>query len=77
MGKFKQWGVDGITKATAEIYFAYGEESCQFCPCLETYARPMCRLTAELVVDTRGRGYHCPLKFEGGNNEIISPTETE
>ena len=71
MGKFKQWGIDGITKATAEIYFAAGEESCQYCPMLETYSRNMCRLTAELVVDTRGRGYWCPLKFEKEEHESI------
>lgn len=71
MGKMKQWAVNGITKATAEIYFAAGEESCQFCPMLETYSRNMCRLTAELVVDTRGRGYHCPLIFEKEENATI------
>ena len=66
--KGNQWGVDGITAARATIYFAKGEESCRFCPLLQTYSRNQCMLTGELIVDTKGRGYHCPLEWEDENN---------
>lgn len=52
------------TKATVEVYFEKGEESCKFCPLLETYARNQCRRTGEYIVDTRGRGRWCPLIME-------------
>ena len=55
---------DGVTEYTTmvvEIHFEKGEESCRFCPILETYARNQCRRTGEYIVDTRGRGRWCPL----------------
>ena len=54
-------GVLEYTTMTVEIYFEKGEESCRFCPLLETYARNQCRRTGEYIVDTRGRGRWCPL----------------
>lgn len=56
--------IDGVTEYTTmlvEIHFEKGEESCRFCPLLETYARNQCRRTGEYIVDTRGRGRWCPL----------------
>jgi hypothetical protein len=47
-----------------DIYFTEGEERCKFCPMLQTYSRPYCQRTGELVVDTLGRGMYCPLKFD-------------
>ena len=44
-----------------DISFEKGEESCKFCPLLETYARNQCRRTGEYIVDTRCRGRWCPL----------------
>ena len=49
-------GVLEYTTMTVEIHFEKGEESCRFCPLLETYARNQCRRTGEYIVDTRGRG---------------------
>lgn len=49
------------TVMTVDISFEKGEESCRFCPLLETYARNQCRRTGEYIVDTRGRGRWCPL----------------
>ena len=57
-------GVTEYTTMTVEIHFEKGEESCRFCPLLETYARNQCRRTGEYIVDTRGRGRWCPLKEE-------------
>lgn len=61
--------------AICEIYFQKDSASCQFCPLLQTYSRNQCMRTGELIVDTRGRGMWCPLKFleevtdEGVNGE--------
>lgn len=57
-------GVREYTKATVEIYFEKGYENCQHCPLMQTYSRPYCQRTGELVADTRGIGMWCPLKFE-------------
>lgn len=61
-------GVLTYSKATVDIYFTEGEESCQYCPLLQTYSRNQCMRTGELIVDTRGRGMICPLKFEEESN---------
>lgn len=58
--------VTQYTTATVEINFVRGEESCKYCPLLQTYSRPYCQRTGELIVDTRGRGMWCPLVFQGG-----------
>lgn len=55
-------GVTEYTKMTVEIFFEKGEESCKFCPLLETYSRNQCRRTGEYIGDIRGRGRWCPLK---------------
>lgn len=47
--------------AIAKIAFWDGYPRCETCPMLETYARKQCRMTAEYLGDTRGRGYLCPL----------------
>ncbi len=62
--KSKNDGVREYTRATAEIFFQKGEERCKFCPMLQTYSRPYCQRTGELIVDTLGRGMWCPLVFE-------------
>lgn len=49
--------------AIVEINFQKGNACCQFCPLLQTYSRNQCMRTGELIVDTRGRGMWCPLKF--------------
>jgi hypothetical protein len=36
---------------------------------LETYARNQCRRTGEYLVDTRGRGYYCPLVIQDEENK--------
>lgn len=68
------WGLNGIRTAHATIYFQRGEESFRFCPLLQTYSRNQCMLTAELIVDIKGRGYHCPLEWEDDNNGEIQTT---
>lgn len=55
---------NGCTKyslAVAKLAFWDGPIRCEVCPCLETYARKQCRLTGEYLVDTRVKGYTCPL----------------
>ncbi len=62
-------GVLEYTNAVVDINFVKGEESCQYCPLLETYSRNQCRRTGEYIVDKRGRGGFCPLIFEETANE--------
>lgn len=61
-------GVLEYSVAHVTICFEKGEESCKFCPFLETYSRDQCRKTGEYIVDRRGRGRWCPLVFEEDNN---------
>lgn len=61
-------GVTEYEKATVDIYFEKDHACCQFCPLLQTYSRNQCMRTGELIVDTRGRGAWCPLKFEEDGN---------
>ena len=56
--------VTDYSNAIVDIHFEKGEESCKYCPLLETYSRNQCRRTGEYIVDTRGRGRWCPLIFE-------------
>ncbi len=53
--------------ATVTIYFEPNHVDCDHCPLLETYARKQCRKTGEYIVDSRFRGYYCPLYVEGDN----------
>lgn len=54
--------------ATVDIHFEPDHANCACCPMLQTYSRNQCNRTGEYIIDTRGRGYWCPLKFEGENN---------
>lgn len=47
--------------AIAKLAFWDGSIRCEVCPCMETYARKQCRLTGEYLVDTRAKGFMCPL----------------
>lgn len=66
----KHNGVYEYTKATADIFFVKGEERCKYCPMLQTYSRPYCQRTGELIVDTLGRGIWCPLNFDDGGESL-------
>ena len=69
MGKLKNEGVSGYTRTTVEIFFPEDRVCCEFCALLETYARKQCRRTGEYIVDTRYRGYWCPLNIEEKTEE--------
>lgn len=64
-------GVSYYTKATVDIHFPENYVCCAYCPMLETYARNQCRRTGEYLVDTRGRGYYCPLQIEDKENNDV------
>lgn len=57
-------GVTEYTKATVDVYFEKDHACCKYCPMLQTYSRDQCNRTGEYIIDTRGRGYYCPLRFE-------------
>lgn len=46
---------------TVEIPFPEGDVRCALCPLLQTYSRNQCMKTGELIADTRGIGYRCPM----------------
>lgn len=54
-------GVLKYDKYMVPIFFEADHVDCLHCPFLETYSRNQCRRTGEYVLDTRGRGYWCPL----------------
>ena len=54
--------VEYYTVGTVEIGFPEDNVRCALCPCLQTYSRNQCNLTGEYIVDTRGIGYHCPMR---------------
>ena len=56
-------------EGTATFHFPADCVGCDFCPCLETYARKQCRLTGEYLADTRTIGYMCPLNFKEEEND--------
>lgn len=52
-------------RAKLDIYFEPDHVACQYCPCLETYSRNMCRKTGEYLVDIQYTvGIWCPLVME-------------
>lgn len=76
MGYFN--GVLEYRVATLKIPFPAGEEDCWHCPLLhQKDHRMFCMRTGEVITRENTRPPSCLLEFEGGNNEIISPTETE
>ena len=54
--------VDYYTVGTVEIAFPEDDVRCALCPLLQTYSRNQCMKTGELIPDTRGIGYHCPMR---------------
>ena len=74
MGKSKDEGVTSYTKATVDLFFFFFFVCCEFCPLLETYARKQCRRTAEYIVDTRYKGYWCPLNIIENTEELNHET---
>ena len=57
-------GCTEYVKTTMDIYFEPEHICCKYCPALQTYSRDQCNRTGEYIIDTRGRGYYCPLQFE-------------
>lgn len=57
-------GCTEYIKATVDVFFEPDHASCAFCPMLQTYSRKQCNRTGEFIIDDRGRGFYCPLKFE-------------
>lgn len=69
MGKKCDEGISSYTKTTVELFFPNDLVCCEYCALLETYSRKQCRRTGELIVDTRYRGYWCPLHIEEKTEE--------
>ena len=59
------------------IFFTDDEVCCKYCPLLEMYNRPMCRRTAELIVNTNTVGYWCPLLTADKEGKIVNPNTGE
>lgn len=54
-------------KANVDLFFEEEHVACAFCPLLETYSRNQCRRSGEYIINTKGIGYECPLRFEKEN----------
>lgn len=63
-----QNGVKWYSEAKVSFYFPEGHICCDLCPLMETYARKQCRRTGEYLLDTRVRGFWCPLMIKEGEN---------
>ena len=59
------------------IFFTDGEVCCKYCPLMETYSRPSCRKTGELLVNTNVPGYWCPLLTADKDGKVINPETGE
>ena len=57
------------TKRWVDINFscADNEISCSLCPLLQTYSRPQCMRTGELIYNAKGTGVWCPLLAKDGD----------
>ena len=55
-------GVLKYERFTVDINFPEGHFCCELCPLMETYARKQCRRTGEYLLDSRTKGFYCPLK---------------
>ena len=70
--------MNGITKyqeTSVPIFFPEGHVCCQLCPLLETYSRLQCRRTGEYLLDSKGRGFYCPLEFKEESNAYGEPED--
>ena len=56
-------GCTEYVKGTVELFFEPGYVDCAHCHLMTTYSRNQCVRTGELIVDPRGRGRWCPIKF--------------
>ena len=59
------------------IFFTDGQVKCKFCPLLQTYSRPYCMRTGELLVSTETTGYWCPLLKSDEKGQIVNPETGE
>lgn len=73
-------GVSHYVTGTAQVtvHFPEGRVCCQWCPLFlryeENFKRYSCRLTGEWIFNPfHGAGGRCPIHFEGGDKDEISP----
>lgn len=59
------------------IFFTDGQVKCKFCPLLQTYSRPQCMRTGEMLVSTETTGYWCPLLTADKEGKIVNPETGE
>lgn len=58
------------------LFFTDGIVCCKYCLLLQTYSRPYCLRTGELIVNDNVPGYWCPL-LKAENGTITNPATGE
>jgi len=59
------------------LFFQPGKVCCKYCQLLQTYSRPYCVKTGELIVSTDTVGYWCPLLTADEHGMITNPETGE
>jgi hypothetical protein len=59
------------------LFFQPGKVCCKYCQLLQTYSRPYCVKTGELIVSTDTVGYWCPLLTADERGMITNPETGE
>ncbi len=55
------------------LFFEPGKVCCKYCQLLQTYSRPYCVRTGELIVSTDSVGYWCPLLTADEDGKVVDP----
>ena len=64
-------GCTSYAERWVNLFFTNEEVCCKYCQLLETYSRPQCRRTGEMIVNTNAVGYWCPLLTADSNGRIV------
>lgn len=59
------------------LFFEPGKVCCKYCQLLQTYSRPYCVRTGELIVSTDSVGYWCPLLKPDERGQFTNPETGE
>lgn len=59
------------------LFFTDGKVCCKYCLLLQTYSRPYCLRTGEMIVNENVPGYWCPLLTADKDGRIVNPETGE
>ena len=73
MAKSTDAGCTSYSERWVNIFFTGDTVCCKLCPLLQTYSRPQCMRTGELLPTTESVGYWCPLLKADEEGKIVNP----